>query len=405
MDSHIVLDSNWRWLHNVGGYTNCYEGTEWDSSFCPDPVSCANNCALDGADYENTYGVKASGSDLSLGYVMPSGDVGSRVYLMDSETEYKMFKLKNKEFTFTVDVSNMPCGLNGALYFVAMDPDGGMSRFSTNKAGAKFGTGYCDAQCPHDIKFINGEANLLNWDDTTAMGKYGTCCMEMDIWEANSISQAYTAHPCSVTEQTRCEDPTTCGDGDDRYDGVCDKDGCDLNPFRLGVKNFFGPSFSGVDSSQPMTVVTQFITSDGTDSGDLQEIRRLFVQNGQVIESPPFTASGNNFDSLNDTSCKDMKTEFGDQNNYATQGGMKQMGKAMDNGMALVMSIWDDSAAYMLWLDSNFPENADPSKPGVARGTCPISGGRPADVREQYPNSNVKFADIKFGEIGSTYNH
>ena len=32
------------------------------------------------------------------------------------------------------------------------------------KAGAEFGTGYCDAQCPHDIKFINGEANLVDWE-------------------------------------------------------------------------------------------------------------------------------------------------------------------------------------------------------------------------------------------------
>ena len=69
-----------------------------------------------------------------------------------------MFQLLNQEFTFDVDVSNLPCGLNGALYFVAMDPDGG-KHFPTNKCGAKYGTGYCDAQCPHDMKFINGEAN------------------------------------------------------------------------------------------------------------------------------------------------------------------------------------------------------------------------------------------------------
>ena len=31
-----------------------------------------------------------------------------------------------------------------------------------------------------------------------------------------------------------------------------------------------------------MTVVTQFITEDGTDNGDLVEIRRLYVQDGQV---------------------------------------------------------------------------------------------------------------------------
>lgn len=34
------------------------------------------------------------------------------------------FKLKNREFSFDVDVSNLPCGLNGAVYFVAMDAKG-----------------------------------------------------------------------------------------------------------------------------------------------------------------------------------------------------------------------------------------------------------------------------------------
>ena len=108
----------------------------------------------------------------------------------------------NKEFTFDVDVSNLPCGLNGALYFSQMIPDGGSSEFSTNKAGAAYGVGYCDAQCPHDIKFIEGEANSEGWvqsksDVNSGTGKYGSCCMEFDVWEANKISQAYTAHPCN----------------------------------------------------------------------------------------------------------------------------------------------------------------------------------------------------------------
>lgn len=80
---------------------------------------------------------------------------------MADESKYFMFKLLNKEFAFDVDVSNLPCGLNGALYFVEMDEDGGASRFPTNKAGAKYGTGYCDTQCPHDIKFINGEVSAV----------------------------------------------------------------------------------------------------------------------------------------------------------------------------------------------------------------------------------------------------
>ena len=49
------------------------------------------------------------------------------------------FYLKNHEFTFDVDVSKLPCGLNGALYFVAMDEDGGMSAYPNNNAGAKYG--------------------------------------------------------------------------------------------------------------------------------------------------------------------------------------------------------------------------------------------------------------------------
>jgi cellulose 1,4-beta-cellobiosidase len=44
-----------------------------------------------------------------------------------------MFKLLNREFTFDVDVSNLPCGLNGALYFVEMEKDGGMASHATNK--------------------------------------------------------------------------------------------------------------------------------------------------------------------------------------------------------------------------------------------------------------------------------
>ena len=49
----------------------------------------------------------------------------------------QVFSLLGKEFTFDVDVSNLPCGLNGALYFVSMDADGGMAKYPTNAAGAK----------------------------------------------------------------------------------------------------------------------------------------------------------------------------------------------------------------------------------------------------------------------------
>lgn len=160
----VVLDSNWRWVHKVGDYTNCYTDNDWDATLCPDNQSCATNCALEGGDYPGTYGINVSGNSNKLTFVT-KGDyatnIGSRTYLMADDTNYQMFNLLDAEFTFDVDLSQLPCGLNGALYFVSMDKDGGMSKYPTNKAGAKYGTGYCDAQCPRDLKFINGEVSTV----------------------------------------------------------------------------------------------------------------------------------------------------------------------------------------------------------------------------------------------------
>lgn len=162
----VVLDANWRWLHTTTGFTNCYTGNTWDTTLCPDGATCAQNCALDGADYSGTYGITTSGNALTLKFVTTGQqkNIGSRVYLMQDDTHYQMFNVLNQEFTFDVDVSNLPCGLNGALYFSEMDADGGMAKYPTNKAGAKYGTGYCDSQCPRDIKFIAGEVSIASFD-------------------------------------------------------------------------------------------------------------------------------------------------------------------------------------------------------------------------------------------------
>lgn len=53
--------------------------------------------------------------------------------------------------------------------------------------------------------------------------------------------------------------------------------------------------------------------------------------------------------------CTDFKGKFGDTNDFGKKGGLQKMGEAMKNGMVLVMSIWDDHEANMLWLDSTYP--------------------------------------------------
>lgn len=82
---------------------------------------------------------------------------------------------------------------------------------------------------------------------------------------------------------------------------------------------------------------------------------------------------------------------------------MASMGRAGGAGMVLVMSLWDDHYANMLWLDSNYPTDQPASKPGVGRGTCSTSSGVPADVEKNSPNAQVVFSAIKFGPIGSTF--
>ncbi|KAF5358659.1 hypothetical protein D9758_007721 [Tetrapyrgos nigripes] len=408
--SSIVLDANWRWTHTDGGFTNCYTGNEWDSSLCPDGDTCAQNCVLDGADYSGTYGITSSSDSLTLKFVTQGQqkNVGSRVYLMapGSDSEYQTFNALNKEFTFDVDVSQLPCGLNGALYFVEMDADGGMARFSSNTAGAKYGTGYCDAQCPHDLKWIDGTGNVEGWtpsdnDPNSGTGNLGTCCNEMDIWEANSISSAVTPHPCTVEGQTSCTGSDCSAPGS--TGGVCDQAGCDFNSFRMGVEDFYGPGKT-VDTNSPFTVVTQFITADNSTTGTLSAIRRIYVQNGQIIQQSDSAVDGVTGNEITDDFCSAQKEAFGDVNTFGQKGGMAGMGQAFSrNGMALVMSIWDDHAAQMLWLDSNYPLDKDASAPGVARGTCGTDSGQPDDVESASANAQVKFSNIKFGDIGTTF--
>jgi len=405
----VVLDSNWRWTHQVGTTTNCYTGNTWDTSICSTDASCAADCALDGASYSSTYGVTTSGNALTLKFVTTStqANVGSRLYLMatGSTTSYETFNLLNQEFTFDVDVSQLPCGLNGALYFTEMPANGAAS--STNAAGAQYGTGYCDSQCPNDLKFINGQANVVGWvpDSNSAnsgKGNLGACCNEMDIWEANSISAAYTPHPCSATGLTVCNG-TACGNpSTGRYNTVCDPDGCDFNSYRNGNKTFYGPGMT-VNTNQKFTVVTQFVTTTGTSSGTLNQINRFYVQNGVVIPNSYTSVTGiTATNSINTQYCTQEATAFGDTTtSFANKGGLPAISKSMANGMVLVMSLWDDYFADMLWLDSTYPTNS--TALGAARGTCATTSGVPATVESANANAQVIYSNIKFGTIGSTF--
>lgn len=77
------------------------------------------------------------------------------------------------------------------------------------------------------------------------------------------------------------------------------------------------------------------------------------------------------------------------------------MSDAIGRGLVLVMSIWDDGDSHMQWLDGTTP--AGSTKLGAARGSCASNTGIPSEVESQYPNSYVKYSNIRVGDIGSSF--
>lgn len=156
-NNFVVLDalSHPVYQANATGYS-CNVGAGLNRTACPDAKTCQQNCVMDGVSDYASHGVKVDGGNLHLDMLAQDGTAYSpRLYLLaEDEQTYEMFKLTGQEFSFDVDMSKLPCGMNGALYMSEMPADGGKSALNTG--GAHYGTGYCDAQC-YATSFINGE--------------------------------------------------------------------------------------------------------------------------------------------------------------------------------------------------------------------------------------------------------
>lgn len=231
-----------------------------------------------------------------------------------------------------------------------MDFSGGRTQY--NPGGANYGSGYCDAQCPVS-SWRNGTVNT---------NSQGYCCNEMDIWEANANATALTPHPCE--------------------NNTCDKGGRGFNLYGIGDLKFYANGGT-IDTLKPITVITQFYTSDNTTTGTLTEIRRLYIQDGQLIQN---AVSSSGLDSIT--------AEWCDSSDSSTNslGGLTTMGAALGRGMVLVFSIWNDAGQYMNWLDSR------------SSGPCSSTEGNPTIIESTTPNTYTTFSNIRWGEFGSTFN-
>merc|ERR1712048_320326 len=129
-------------------------------------------------------------------------------------------------------------------------------------------------------------------------------------------------------------------------------------------------------------------------------VRRVYYQNGKKIENPSFDLLGNKHDSITQQFCEDWVGTTKDGTNFIQKGGMDEVDRSVSKGLVLVMSLWDDHFAIMLWLDSIYP--TDSTDPTNYRGSCGIDSGLAADVEANSPKSHVIFSNIKWGKIGTT---
>ncbi|KAM0557036.1 hypothetical protein ACHAPJ_005716 [Fusarium lateritium] len=369
--NYIVVESSQHNIHQATSNANCGEwGEKPNATACPDEASCARNCIIEGMSDYRTQGISTSGSAIRLQQQFNNKTVSPRIYLLEeNKQKYDMMHLVGAEFSFDVEMDKLPCGMNSALYLSEMLEDGGKSTSPNSKAGAYYGAGYCDAQC-FVTPFINGVGNIDG---------HGSCCNELDIWEANSRATHIAPHPCTEPGLYECTGDE-CGSS-----GVCDKSGCAWNPNRVNAPGFYGRGDSfKVDSTRKFTVVSQFLADK---KGNLKELHRHYVQDGQLIESAVVNIEGPpKVNYINDEYCEAVNAT-----EYIRIGGTNQMGEAMSRGMVLVMSLWWDEGGFMNWLDQ-----------GEA-GPCNATEGDPKNILKVVPNPEVTFSNIRIGEINSTF--
>ncbi|KAF9056958.1 concanavalin A-like lectin/glucanase domain-containing protein [Rhodocollybia butyracea] len=107
---------------------------------------------------------------------------------------------------------------------------------------------------------------------------------------------------------------------------LCDQAGCDFNSYRLGDTSFYGPELT-VDTTQPFTIVTQVIQNLETNVNGITAMNQI-----------------------DETFCTQETTAFAETNTFDQKGEFSAMTSAMNTGMVLVLSLWDDYAVNMLWL-------------------------------------------------------
>lgn len=188
-------------------------------------------------------------SDIGKNVIVNGGSItlqaGARVYLGDNYTTaftpngFYEADLFGKRFKVDMDLSQVGCNCNGAIYTVSMPAYSSSQQLQPGKEGDY----YCDA-------------NQVG----------GTFCPEMDISEANKYAMASTPHTCNYVPP--------------HYYSSCDKGGCGANVLD-SHSGEFGPGKT-IDTNKPFTLSVSFINSGNPPV--LSVVNNYFWQEGRTIQ-------------------------------------------------------------------------------------------------------------------------
>merc|ERR1719316_1075082 len=116
-----------------------------------------------------------------------------------------------------------------------------------------------------------------------------------------------------------------------------------MNPYLMGHKKFYGPGADyTINTEKPFTIVTEF-RDDG--KGHLAGMYQYYYQDGKKIEQPEYGFGDGN--AMTQETCTKIFKHYKDDDFFNDHGGMPQFSKAVERGMTMVLSFWDDMATDM----------------------------------------------------------
>ncbi|KAG5219657.1 glycoside hydrolase family protein [Salix suchowensis] len=326
----------------------------------PSPSLC-QNCALEGADYAATYGIRPQ-RRRALNFVtsVHPAQTSARASSHGRHESLPDIQAAEQGDLVRRGCVAAPVRRGRGDYFVDMQLTAGCRALRIIMPGHGLERATAIRSAPHEMDIFQGNI-LLDWRGPSLRS----------------------------SNQYRCQDEIECGERYDytyAYENPCDKDGCEFN-----TQSFVLRPGGTVDTNHKFTVTTQFITDTGEDDGDVVEIRRSYKQNDNDIPYRPSPESGMGtfgpYESITDNYCADLKQAFGEVPAFTYVGGLENT--ITPSGRVLVMSISNDYYNRdATWLDSG------------AHGPCPAYNAD--DVELESPSAKVVFSNIRFGEIGST---